>query len=561
MSLQVGSRADSVRWDEVVADLRDALPGWQAVGLAERIGLLHRLRQRVGDEAATMAAATRAEQSLPESGLWAAEAWAPAYAVAQVARTLERVMRLVDAGRDPLPAKAIRTRPDGHVMVEVFPATWEDRLLLAGYHAEVWLAPGVTAQQVQSSAARTYRDGADSAGVTLLLGAGNTVNLVLTDLIHLLYARNSVVAVKMNPVLAYQRPVAQRIFAEFIDRGWVRFVDESIDTGAYLARHPGIDHIHMTGSAGSHDALVWGTDDAAEHRRANGTPLIEKTVTAELGGVGPVVVVPGDWTDADVRRQADLIVFAKLFNCGHICAAPQILILPDGWPIADRLLAEVRRLLRTVPARDRYYPGSEGKVSAVLDRHPQAEPCHGDRNRLIVDGLDPENESILFTTEVFADVLGVVRLPAGGVAGYLDAAVSFANERLTGTLAANLLVDPATAKQHATGLDRAVADLRYGIVGINEWAVMSYNLGYTTWGAYPGHTPDAIGSGTGVVVNAYQLPQPRKSVITADFRPRLKAFTSVTLRTADKLLPKMVRYATTDDLWLLPGIVLTALRA
>lgn len=560
MSPSVRSTADTVRWDQVVTDLRDGLPVWRAVGLPERIGLLRRLRRRVGEEAATMAAATRAAQSLPESGLWAAEAWAPAYGVAQVARVLERVLRLVEADRDPLPAKAIRTRPDGQVVVDVFPATWEDRLLLAGYHGEVWLAPGVTRHQVLSGASRTYRDSADSAGVTLLLGAGNAINLVLTDLIHLLYARNSVVAVKMNPVLAYQRPVVERIFTEFVDRGAVRFVDETIDAGAYLARHPGIDHIHITGSASSHDALVWGTDDAAEDRRANRTPLIDKTITAELGGVGPVVVVPRDWTEADIRRQADLIVYAKLFNSGHICAAPQILILPDGWPHADRLLAEIRRLLTTVPARDRYYPGSEDKVSAVLDRHPLAEPCHGDRNRLVIEGIDPDEDSILFTTEVFADVLGVARLPAGSIPDYLDAAVTFANDRLTGTLAANLLVDPATAKQHAAVMDQAVADLRYGTIGINEWAVLSYNLGYTTWGAYPGHTPDAIGSGTGVVVNAYQLPQPRKSLITAAFRPRLKAFTSVTHRSVDRLIPKMVRYATTDDRRLLPGIILTALQ-
>ena len=560
MSPSVRSAADSVVWDQVVTDLRAGLPGWRAVGLPERIGLLRRLRRRVGEEAATMAAATRAAQSLPESGLWAAEAWAPAYSVAQVARVLERVLRLVEAGEDPLPAKAIRTRPDGQVVVDVFPATWEDRLLLAGYHGEVWLAPGVTRHQVLSGASRTYRDSADSAGVTLLLGAGNAINLVLTDLIHLLYARNSVVAVKMNPVLAYQRPVVERIFTEFVDRGFVRFVDESIEAGAYLARHPGIDHIHMTGSANSHDALVWGTDGAAEDRRAQGTPLIDKTITAELGGVGPVVVVPGDWTEADIRRQADLIVYAKLFNSGHICAAPQILILPDGWPHADRLLAEIRRLLTTVPARDRYYPGSEDKVSAVLDRHPQAEPCRGDRNRLVIEGIDPDEDSILFTTEVFADVLGVARLPAGSIPDYLDAAVTFANDRLTGTLAANLLVDPATANQHAAAMDQAVADLRYGTIGINEWAVLSYNLGYTTWGAYPGHTPDAIGSGTGVVVNAYQLPEPRKSLITAAFRPRLKALTSVTHRSVDRLIPKMVRYATTDDRRLLPGIILTALQ-
>ncbi|WP_414687825.1 hypothetical protein [Mycobacterium sp.] len=41
----------------------------------------------------------------------------------------------------------------------------------------------------------------------------------------------------------------------------------------------------MTGSAAASDAIVWGTDDQAAARKANNTPILDKPITAELGGV------------------------------------------------------------------------------------------------------------------------------------------------------------------------------------------------------------------------------------------------------------------------------------
>ena len=104
---------------------------------------------------------------------------------------------------------------------------------------------------------------------------------------------------------------------------------------------------------------------------------------------------------------------------------------------------------------------------------------------MLITGLDPADDSCLFHDEVFADLLCVVRLPGSTVDAHLAEATRFANDRLAGTLAATLLVDPVTATDHASALDRAVADLHYGAIGINEWAVMSLDVGYGTWGGSP----------------------------------------------------------------------------
>jgi hypothetical protein len=115
-------------------------------------------------------------------------------------------------------------------------------------------------------------------------------------------------------------------------------------------------------------------------------------------------------------------------------------------------------------------------------------------------------------------------------------------------LATTRLVDPVTAREHAPALDRAVADLHYGAIGVNEWAVMSLNFGNGTWGGFPGHTPDAIGSGTGTVGNAFQLREPQMTVLSYAFRPRIKPLTSVTNRTAGTTLRRALAYWTSDDL-------------
>ncbi|MBV8350588.1 MAG: hypothetical protein JOZ49_24680 [Mycolicibacterium sp.] len=41
---------------------------------------------------------------------------------------------------------------------------------------------------------------------------------------------------------------------------------------------------------------------------------------------------------------------------------------------------------------------------------------------------------------------------------------------------------------------------------------MNFLLGYTSWGAFPGHTPQNIGSGTGVVHNAFLLQHVQKAI-------------------------------------------------
>ncbi|MER7535687.1 hypothetical protein ABTX77_12995 [Streptomyces sp. NPDC097704] len=82
---------DTASLDLALTERRAHAPSWTATPLAERIGLLERMLPRTGAEAA--------------------------------------------AGREPVPAKSVPTR-NGRTVVDVFPATATDRLLLNGFTAE-----------------------------------------------------------------------------------------------------------------------------------------------------------------------------------------------------------------------------------------------------------------------------------------------------------------------------------------------------------------------------------------------------------------------------------------
>ncbi|MGW7368218.1 aldehyde dehydrogenase family protein [Streptomyces sp. NPDC054841] len=564
------SALDTSVLDRAVADLRTGAVSWSATPLTERIALLERLLPRVVCGAADLAAAgARAKGYAPDSP-WAAEDWTGGpWALAQNAAALLHVLRRIATGKHPVGAEAVHERR-GRTRVDVFPATGWDRLLLNGFTAQVWMRPGTTADQVRDRAAGEYRGRPGGPAVALVLGAGNVAAITALDILHKLYAEGQVVVAKMNPVNAYLRPHFEHVFAEYIDRGWVRFVDGGAAEGGHLARHEGIDAIHVTGSDRTHDAIVWGTGEDAAQRRLDDRPLVDKPFSSELGGVSPCIVAPGPWSDSDFRFQAEHIVTSKMNNSGHNCIASQVLVVPRDWDGTERLLDEIRRVLRDLPERTDYYPGAQQRLAALLAAHPEAE-THGDGCRLLVPDIT-DHDDVLITDEVFGSALGVVRLPGATTAEFLLHAVDFANDTLPGTLGATLIVHPRTERSDRAVVESAIAGLRYGTLGVNCWSGVGFLLGFTPWGAFPGHTRQDIGSGIGFVHNAFMLEDIEKTVLRAPFTPAPRGLVTgdpslsprppyfVTNRTALTTVERVTRFTAAPSLRKLPAIFASALR-
>jgi aldehyde dehydrogenase (NAD(P)+) len=207
-----------------------------------------------------------------------------------------------------------------------------------------------------------------------------------------------------------------------------------------------------------------------------------------------------------------------MHNAGFNCIAAQVLVLPEEWNRTPALIAAIEDVLRTLPDRPAYYPGAADRC-ARLTTHADVRRYGGAATGFTPRSLvfaDPEADDPIFRNEVFGSALAVVQIP-GDIDTYLRRATAFANERLWGTLGANLIADPRTLRTHESAVDQAIADLRYGCVAVNAWTGVGYFLNETPWGAFPGHTLEDIGSGIGVVHNSHLFSRSQKSVVYAPF--------------------------------------------
>ena len=560
--------------DAAVDAARSGAASWATLPLGERIDLLEQLLPRIMAEAEEMVAHTQRCKGIERGGAWGSEDWLSGpWAFMQGVAGLLTTLRRVHKGAPPLSPSKATQNSSGRTVVEVFPATRMDSLLLNGYRAEVVMSPGISAADALGSAAAVYRGrGFAKPGVELVLGAGNVGAIAVLDILYSLYAKGSVVVVKMSPVNDYLSAYLERIFGEFITRGWLRFVHGGADIGQYLAHHPDIDSVHITGSSLTFDSIVWGSGPDAAERKKSHTPLLTKPITSELGGISPIIVAPGEWDDADLQFQAEQIVTSKLNNAGHNCIATQLVILPESWAQADALLDRIRAVVESLPARPSYYHGSQDRMSAAVAGHSAVEPLGAKALCSLVTDVDPHGAQSLITAEVFAGVLGVVRLPGATTAEFLANAVAFANDVLPGTLGASIFVDPATATRERAAIEKAVADLRYGSVGVNVWSALSFLLAYTPWGAFPGNSAGDIGSGIGFVHNAFLLEGIEKSVVTMPFRPMHRAAFRghlhlspkspffVTNKTGEITARRLTAYLASGKISALVGIFASALR-
>ena len=181
------------------------------------------------------------------------------------------------------------------------------------------------------------------------------------------------------------------------------------------------------------------------------------------------------------------------------------------------------------------------RVEALAEGAKDVEVYGGEHSVYLLPDVDPDAEDVeSFSTEVFGPALAVVHLPAPDVPSYLINASRFANERLAGSLGINLIVDRRVQRKLAGALDMAIANLEYGTIAINTWTGAAYFLSACAWGAFPGHTPESIGSGVGVVHNTLMFGKPQKSVVWGPFASAPRSF----LKGERHLSPKLVYFVT-----------------
>ncbi|WKG03755.1 aldehyde dehydrogenase family protein [Mycolicibacterium sp. HK-90] len=503
--------------DEALEQLVEGEKTWASLTLAARRGLLDEVRALTVRHAGEWVdAAVGIKQLDPSSPLVGEEWMSGPYSLAAGLGALSESLAKLEADRSPLDGAEFGYAPGGRTTVKALPLNTFDQLLLSGFSAEVWLQPGIEKAEAIRSAGLAQRDPSRTNGVGAVLGAGNIFSIAPLDTIYELYANNRVVALKLNPITDPLLPVLTKVLAPFIAIGAVRILTGGAEAGAYLVRHKLVDHVHMTGSALTYDAIVFGTGEDGARRKAADEPLLDKEMTAELGGVSPTIVLPGTWSKADIEFQANHVATQRLHNNGYNCVAAQVVVLPKRWAQREEFIAAIRKAVNDAPARAAYYPGSDVRVADADKSYPDAQHLGSRGARVLV--VDPADREALLRTEYFGPVLGVIELDVPDDQ-FAEEAVRIANDEFVGTLGVNIIAHPDSIAGLGDKFDRLVEQLRYGTIAINAWTGVGYLTATATWGAFPGHRRNDIQSGTGVVHNAFLLDRPERTVVRGPFRP------------------------------------------
>lgn len=508
--------------------LRDNKARWVKTPLARRIQLLAQCMDATLAMAPEMVAAACEAKGIPKDHPAEGEEWlgGPMTIMRNLRLLSQTLQDVQDRGAPRLGAGDLTRRPDGQVKVPVFPRDGYDKLLYSGFTAEIWVEPGVSEAEVIAGVAGLYRRGErkGDGAVALVLGAGNVASIGPMDVLYKLFCEDQVCLLKMNPVNEYQGPFVMRGLAPLVKEGVLRLAYGGADVGEYLVHHDMVDEIHITGSDIVHDIIVWGPPgDEQDRRKASGKPLLDKRITSELGCITPVIIVPGQWTQRELKFHAESIASMLANNASFNCNAAKVLVTSAAWPQREDLLAAVNKILGDLPPRHTYYPGSDGKYARFMAAHPEAiqhsDPGTGTIPWTTIFGVDPTKEDdIVFTEEAWCAVLAETALPEAEPGEFLAAAIKFANEQLWGTLSCSVLIHPSTkASLGQAALEDHLAALRYGSIVVNHWPAVAYGICTTTWGAFPCHTLQDIGSGIGTVHNTLMIPRPERTVIYGPF--------------------------------------------
>ncbi|HSR25389.1 MAG TPA: aldehyde dehydrogenase, partial [Candidatus Eisenbacteria bacterium] len=138
----------------------------------------------------------------------------------------------------------------------------------------------------------------------------------------------------------------------------------------------------------------------------------------------------------------------------------------------------------------------------------------------------------------FCGIVSETALPVSDPAEFLAAATGFCNDRLWGTLSAEIVTPNHPELRRP--VETAIRDLRYGTVAVNVWPAISYVAMSTPWGGHPTTTPEDIQSGLGWVHNTYLLEHVDKAVFRAPLVPALKPVWHFDHRTVHRVVPGLV---------------------
>jgi hypothetical protein len=468
----------------------------------------------------------------------------------------DSLLEIKTKGQPKIPGP-ITTRKDGTLVVQVFPQTFYEKLFFGGITYEVWMQPGETLETLKSNQAKVYKMKNKTTKLALILGSGNFSGQTAMDILYKCFVENKVVIFKTNPVNSYLHPLLKKVFQILIKMGVLRIVDGGAEVGEFLTSHPLVEEVHHTGSRRTFELI----------KASLGNQVDSKRLTAELGNVGPYIIVPGPWNDKDVAYHAEQLVSTFVANAGFNCSTPRMLIMDSNWDKREIFLDKIRTLLNQVPLRKAFYPGAKKRYADFLEEHPKSEkiglPEIDELPWTLINVNSKKEGDVCFSVEPFCSIISETSIISDNVVDFIKRSTLFANKKLCGTLVATVIIHPSLLKdpEIAQAFDQSIADLKFGSIGINYWGGGSYLAVVTPWGAFQTIGGEETESGVGVVNNALFLENTQKTVLRAPFRVRPKpVWFYGKLDNAIDTFKKLTKFEANPSFWKVPSILWASIK-
>ena len=343
------------------------------------------------------------------------------------------------------------------------------------------------------------------AGIIAVSGAGNYSSSI--EMAMALLLENKTVIHKPHQNHAASDEVWEKIFAPLVELKALAFCDA--EQGREMSTLEGLDAIYFTGSTGVAHAI----QDAAS------APLV-----SECGGNNPCLIVPGDrpWTDKELKHWAIQLASVGKLNGGAVCGRPQTIITSKNWPQREAFIDALRNAITDDTfACSTWYPNVDKTKASFLENQPTAEVLqpedgkHPNGDFVLIPGVGEDDFAV--TNEAFCQIFSEVPLDTENNADdFLTKATDFCNHKLLGSLGCMLLVDGDTFKSHEERVHRAVHELNYGGIAVNNVPPMIWLNANLTWGGC-GETTENFVSGVGNFGNGLNFENVIKSVIIDDF--------------------------------------------
>jgi acyl-CoA reductase-like NAD-dependent aldehyde dehydrogenase len=567
--ITVPAPSSAEQLDRAIARVRESAKTFVKLSLDQRVRLARSMQAGYLRIARASVEAACAAKGIPLGTPMEGEEWSlgPWFVVRHLRLLAQSLQSLEKTGNTPV-GKLGRTA-DQRLSVQVFPAGVIDGLLFQGVRVDVHLQAGVTASEMENSRARFYKKPDHDGRVVLVLGGGNVNGIPSMDVLSKMFNEGKTCILKMNPVNAYLGPFLEEAFADAIRQGFLAIVYGGAEEGAYLANHQEVDEVHLTGSDRTFESIVWGPPGTIrDARKAQGRPVLRKPVTAELGNVSPIIVVPGTFSEKQLLYQAEDVAAGLTCNASFDCNANKVLILSKGWPQREAFLAGVERALSRAATRRAYYPGARDRWRSYSKDRPSIKRFGDETDEVLpwtlVRNLDSnDSEERAFAGESFCSILFETEIESADPVEFLDRAVHFANERLWGTLSAGLVVHPKSMKDPMIGsaVEYAITNLRYGAVTVNAWSGYLFAFVTPPWGAHPSSTLGDIQSGSGWVHNTAMLEGIEKAVLRHPITAMPKPTYFPSHRSAHVVMPRMTALEENASWKKVPGVMAAAMRA